>query len=114
MMSSSTAVVTGRLIYEDTNEPLEQGKLVRLVQVDEVEGETILIFGGVEDPIAETQADGTFVIPDVPPGKYAVVVHNVGGALFIRLVSSSGAGIIIAFDEGGQEIDLGEIPVLVQ
>jgi hypothetical protein len=114
MMSSNTATVTGRLIYGDTSEPLEQGKLVRLVQVDEVEGETILMFGGVEDPMAETQADGSFEIPDVPPGKYAVVVHNVGGALYVQLASTSGDLIIIAFDEGGQEIDLGEVPVLVQ
>ncbi len=109
--SMNTAIVTGVLIYGDTGKRLEQGKKVRLVQVDEVEGKTTLIFGGVKDPIAETQADGTFVISNVPTGKYAVIVHGVGG-LYAQVVSSSGSLILITFDKGGRAIDLGVIRVV--
>ena len=109
-----TAVIMGKLVYGETDEPLEQGKLVRLVQVETVEGETILIFGGVDDPMAETQSDGSFMINNVQPGRYAIVVHNVRGALYVQLESSVGNLIIISFETGGQEIDLGTIPVHVK
>ncbi len=77
--SEGTTVVSGRVFCIDTNAPARKASVV-LVPVDAVEGlgtgrKKQVDFGG---NAVETLLDGSFTIPNVPPGVYYVMASAPG------------------------------------
>lgn len=111
---TGTAVVTGKLINKADSKPFAN-QLVRLGKIYGEGTQSIYVYNESADPGAYTQADGTFVISDVNPASYAVImVDNSGNYAAIKENAEKVLTVDVAADKvvkmGDIQVDLSPAP----
>jgi hypothetical protein len=74
-MDDETGVARGRVISAVTNEPLA-GTVVALAQVTRQGEEGAFVLNTASSPMNTTDVDGYFIIPQIPPGEFVIVVGD--------------------------------------
>jgi hypothetical protein len=71
-----TATVVGQVVEVDSGDPLGDVivRLAEVVREEEDEGEGVFLLNHSSSPGARTDQEGYFVLPDIKPGEYVVVV----------------------------------------
>lgn len=70
-----TGVLRGRIISVTTNEPLPN-TVVALAQVTRQGGEGAFVLNSASSPMNVSDVEGYFIIPNVPPGEFVIVVGD--------------------------------------
>jgi hypothetical protein len=105
------ATVTGQIISSRTSQPLAQ-RVVRLGEVineDLGDGDRPFVFNEATSPSARTDAEGRFVIANITPGEYVMVIANDLGDNLIITTSAGTAEVWKA--DGGQVLNVGSLRV---
>jgi hypothetical protein len=105
---SGQAVVYGRVLSSITGQPIYR---VRVAFAEVIRnGETaIFVDDAAFSPFAETDTDGRFVLPDLPPKEYVIVIGDPFG---LNDVVRNPDGLPKVWNiEAGQQLDIGEVRV---
>lgn len=106
-----TGVVTGKLLTADENgEPyLATLYLARTVDADEEGFPPLIAFSEETDPRAVQDSTGQFVVAEVPPGTYALVIWTPVTSIVIEETDSE--EYLLFEVKAGEVTDLGIIPL---
>lgn len=113
--SPDKATATGR-VWSSVTQGYLEGMMVRLAEVYGHEETDNKIFAVDESlsPLAFTDANGYFVMPDIPPREYVLVIGDVNSALPDQVITEAGnkdkaiiweakAGEILELKPNGEE-----------
>ncbi|WP_298819162.1 carboxypeptidase regulatory-like domain-containing protein [Chloroflexus sp.] len=107
--TSGEAVVFGRVLSSITGQPIYR---VRVAFAEVLRNEETAIF--VDDtglsPFAETDLEGRFVVPNLPPKEYVIVVGDPFGLNDVVRDPTTGLPRIWSI-EAGKQIDAGDLTV---
>lgn len=109
--SATTGAVTGRIfINNEKGFRAVTGILVGLAEV--IKGEDGLEKAAGYDPATaprgELRADGAFVLDNVPPGRYGIILDAVTTSLLAKEAANPDNSLVITV-EAGQVTDLGDL-----
>lgn len=83
--SAGAGVVTGTMLLNSVSPEPAYPVLLVLAEVIEVDGKPMVAgFDRATAPSTLTESDGTFIFPDVKPGKYALVVDRIMDAFLLN------------------------------
>ncbi len=98
------AVAIGQVLSETTGNPLGD-TIIRLAEVYRQGGEGAFVLDGARSPGAITDDQGRFLIPDIEPVEYVVIVGDVFGE-YVILAQPSGEARVWTAEENAV-LDLG-------
>src|SRR5574338_258542 len=102
------AVVTGKLTDKSNNTPLAS-QLVRLAKIFGEGKDSIYVYNESADPGSFTVENGSFVVTEVEPGSYAIIIVDPSGNY--SPINETGEKIVTVDVTAGQVIDMGNIMV---
>jgi hypothetical protein len=104
-------VVTGKLLTPDENgEPyLATIYLARTVEADQEGFPPLIAFSEETDPKAVQDSSGQFVVAEVPPGTYALIIWTPVTSIVIE--ETEGEDYLLFEVKAGEVTDLGIIPI---
>lgn len=109
--ASGQAVVVGRILSSITGKPIYRVR-VAFAEVLRNEESAIYVDDVAFTPATETDTAGRFVLPDLPPKEYVIVVGDPFGQNDV--VRNSDGSPRIWKIEAGQQLDVGELRVKIE
>ncbi len=106
--ANGQAVVSGRILSDITGKPIYRVR-VAFAQVIRNEESAIFVDDAALSPYVETDTEGRFVISNLPPKEYVIVIGDPFG---MNDVVRNADGLPKIWNiEAGQQLDIGEVRV---
>ena len=106
--ANGQAVVFGRIISDITGKPIHRVR-VAFAEVIRNEESAIFVDDAALSPFAETDTEGRFVVPNLPPKEYVIAIGDPFG---LNDVVRNTDGLPKIWNiEAGQQLDIGEVRV---